>query len=340
MQKIVFILISLFVFICSLYYLLTHIEYTYNEPDIEKILQKKVTSGYLDIKIEKAIKSENFDEVKMYLGLAEMLHVRLLLSTLQRIQEHTGIFQESWRQTKAFASGFASGESESMAGLSGSILSDMTLYGDLRDIHKEGSHYIEGEHYDRFVLGISLVGVGLSASQIVSVGGTTGLKVGASLLKLAKKTGKLSKAFLKLLSDKLDESVDMYALRALHLNDILLHPQATVKQLSKSIHMAPLRPLLHDISIIKQETSWMDTVDLLKYVDTQKDLSKIAKLSKRYKQQTKGVMKVTGKSALRLVKGGIKWTAKIIWGIIVSILSAILFLSGLLGKWRLYQKIQ
>jgi hypothetical protein len=332
------LLVLLLVLVGSLYYLSRQIEYTYHEPDIDKILQEKVTPGYLDIKIEKAIKAENFTEVEMYVGLAEMLHVRLLPSTLQRIRENAGFFQESWRQTKAFASGFASGEAGSIAGLSGSVLSDMTLYGDLRDIHTEGSRYLEGKGYDHFVLGISLGGVGLSASQVVSLGGTTGLKVGASLLKVAKKTGKLSKPFLKSLSSTLDQAVDMKALRSLKL-DALLHPKIAAKQISKSIDIHLLKPLLKDISVIKQETSLVDTVDLLKYVDSPKELSKIAKISTKYKRQTKGVMKVTGKRALRLVKGGIKWTAKLLWGIISAILSAILFLFGLFGKWTLYRKI-
>jgi hypothetical protein len=326
------LLVLLLVLVGSLYYLSRQIEYTYHEPDIDKILQEKVTPGYLDIKIEKAIKAENFTEVEMYVGLAEMLHVRLLPSTLQRIRENAGFFQESWRQTKAFASGFASGEAGSIAGLSGSVLSDMTLYGDLRDIHTEGSRYLEGKGNDHFVLGISLVGVGLSASQVVSLGGTTGLKVGASLLKVAKKTGKLSKPFLKSLSSTLDQAVDMKALRSLKL-DALLHPKIAAKQISK------IKPLLKDISVIKQETSLVDTVDLLKYVDTPKELSKLSKISTKYKKQTKGVMKVTGKRALRLVKGGIKWTAKLLWGIIAAILSATLFLFGLFGKWSLYRKI-
>jgi hypothetical protein len=214
----------------------------------------------------------------------------------------------------------------------------MTLYGDLRDIHTEGSRYLEGKGYDHFVLGISLVGVGLSASQVVSLGGTTGLKVGASLLKVAKKTGKLSKPFLKSLSSTLDQAVDMKALRSLKL-DALLHPKIAAKQISKSIDIHLLKPLLKDISVIKQETSLVDTVDLLKYVDSPKELSKIAKISTKYKRQTKGVMKVTGKRALRLVKGGIKWTAKLLWGIISAILSAILFLFGLFGKRSLYRKI-
>jgi hypothetical protein len=332
------LLVLLLVLVGSLYYLSRQIEYTYHEPDIDKILQERVTPGYLDIKIEKAIKAENFTEVEMYVGLAEMLHVRLLPSTLQRIRENAGFFQESWRQTKAFASGFASGEAGSIAGLSGSVLSDMTLYGDLRDIHTEGSRYLEGKGYDHFVLGISLVGVGLSASQVVSLGGTTGLKVGASLLKVAKKTGKLSKPFLKSLSSTLDQAVDMKALHSLKL-DALLHPKIAAKQISKSVDIHLLKPLLKDISVIKQETSLVDTVDLLKYVDSPKELSKIAKISTKYKKQTKGVMKVTGKRALRLVKGGIKWTAKLLWGIISAILSAILFLFGLFGKRSLYRKI-
>ena len=43
MRRVVMLLVLLLVLVGSLYYLSRQIEYTYHEPDIDKILQEKVT---------------------------------------------------------------------------------------------------------------------------------------------------------------------------------------------------------------------------------------------------------------------------------------------------------
>ncbi len=333
--------ILLFLFLSlsvSLWYLSKNLTYHYHEPDIDSMLEQKVTAGYLDLRISRAIKAEHFDAVQMYIGLAEMLQIGLLPETVHSIEVHSGWLEQGWRHSKAFATGFVSGQSESVVGLSGSILSDMTLYGDLRDITHEGTKYLDGAAYDTFVLGISLVGVGLSASQLLTVGSTTGLKIGASVLKVAKKTGKLSTSLLKVLSKQLDKTVDIRLLKTLD-REALLHPKKASQILARSIDLEAIKPTLKNIGTIKQETSLVDAVRLLKYVDTEQDLLKIASLSKKYKQHTKAVMKVVGKRALHLVKGGLKWTAKLLYGVIAAIFSGVLFLLGLFGKWSLFRKI-
>ena len=173
------------------------VEYESKEQNLTEALQQKMSLGYLDTQILKAIKEENFDDVAMYQSLAALADRKLLPSTLSNIESHNGFLEKSWRNTKAFTSGFLDGESDSVVGMSGSIASDLTLYGDLRDLNKEGSNYMDDKPYDAFILNISLVGIGLSASQLLTAGTTTPLKVGASVLKVAKKTGKTNKTICK-----------------------------------------------------------------------------------------------------------------------------------------------
>ena len=78
----------------------------------------------------------------------------------------------------------------------------------------------------------------------------------------------------------------------------------------------------------------VDTISLMKYVDTPKELKKIAKISSTYKANTKGVMKILGKSALRTGKSVIKWTTKLIWGLIGLVTSLLGFFFISFMKYR------
>ena len=282
-----------------------HIAHEVIEPDLTKELRQKVDTAYIESHIATALNQKNFDDVKMYQSLAKMLDITISKRILQAITEENGLGKKMWRNIKAFGSGFLSGKSDSAVGLGGSIASDMTLYGDLRDIKREGTKYSNGEDYDAFVLNISLIGVGLSATQLLSVGATTPLKVGASVMKVAKKSGKLTKPFTKMIATRLSKTIDPKILKTLD-----------AKAIAKNMNLAPVKGLFKEINGIKKQTSTVDTLALLKYVNNTNDLRKIGKLSKTYKTNTKGVMKVLGKRALRAGKTVIKYTSKFIVGII------------------------
>ena len=324
-------ILSLFFFLTAGFFAwwsYTSVTYETLEHNLTEELYNKVKVGYLDKQIIQAIEKENFDDVEMYQNLAKMLHTPLLPSTISNIELHNGFLEKSWRNTKAFTSGFVDGESSSMVGMSGSIASDLTLYGDLRDLKKEGTKYMDDESYDAFILNISLVGIGLSASQLLSAGTTTPLKVGASVLKVAKKNGKLTKPFTKVLSKRLSRTVDTKLLQTLEFNS-LFKLDKTTKTIAKSIDIKPVKSLFNDVNFIKKNTSLVDTISIMKYVDTPRDLKAIGKVSSTYKANTKGVLRVLGKGALRAGKSVIKFTTLLLWklaGVIFSLFGAIVTL--------------
>jgi len=303
MIKRIFFLLLVAGLLFFVWWTLTSRTYETIEPDIAKELSAKVNQDYLAKHIQIAIKTENFDDVQMYQNLAKILDINLNAHIQEKIVQESTIVKQSWRNLKAFGSGFISGKSDSAVGIGGSITSDMTLYGDLRDLKAEGTKYSNNEPYDKCILQLSALGVGLSATQILSVGVTTPLKVGVSLMKVAKKSGKLTKPFMKIISKKLSKTIDMKVLKSYN-----------PKRIAKNINITPLKELLDEIGSIKKFTSTADTIALLKYADNIKDLRKIHKLSKTYKANTKGVLKVLGKRALRAGKSVLKISSKLLLG--------------------------
>jgi len=310
---------GLFIFLAMLasvsaWWSIQHISYQTVPPDINAALRAKVDRHYLEHHIADAIKTERFDDVKMYVDLAEMLDINLSSTMREQIQNENSRLKRYWRTLREFGSGFLTGKADSAVGLGGSIASDMTLYGDLRDLKREGTKYHEGKPYDKFILELSLIGVGLSASQLLSVGVSTPLKVGTSVIKAAKRSGTLTKPFTKLISKRLSKSIDTKALKSFN-----------PKVIAKHIDPTPIKGLFREINAIRKETSTADTLALLRYVDDTNDLRKIGKLSKRYKGNTKGVMKVLGKGALRTGKTVFKLTKEFIAGIVGVALSVLGF---------------
>ena len=79
-----------------------------------------------------------------------------------------------------------------MAGLAGTALGDLFVFGDLRDAVREGSRYISGENYDQLILGLSVVGIAITAGTYATVGAAAPARVGISAVKAARKAGRIS----------------------------------------------------------------------------------------------------------------------------------------------------
>ena len=351
-NKIVIItLLGLFLFGLVGIYTITY------EKNLNVALKEKATKSYLDQKILFAIHNDEYDDAVMYQQLAEYLGVNLSKHTLEEIESHSGILSASWRNTKDFGTGFFTGESDSIAGISGAIAADMTIVGDLRDLSIEGSKFVNNESYDKVILGMSTIGVGLSASQFFTIGATTPLKISASIIKIAKKMKYLSNSFVDTIVSKLSKAIDFNKLKKVNFSSISSVQKAT-KTISKSLNSKFIRKAFKNIDTIKSNTSVADTLSLLKYVDNPKDLQKMANISKKYKTNTKAVFKILGKSAIRgIVKGSakiIKWTKLLVAQLIslfVSVLSILLFMGKGVGWltetismwfiiiWRIWKKV-
>jgi hypothetical protein len=322
-----------------------HYEKKVYYEDVDTALKEKASRGYLEQKILDAIKEDRIDDAVMYQHLAEYLHVKLSDKTLAEIEKHNDLMSQSWRNAKSFASGFISGEADDLAGLSGSIASDMTLVGDIRDLSNEGSKFVSGEPYDKLIFGMAVIGVGLSASQFFTLGGTTAAKVGSSIVKVAKKTGKLTKKFTSIVSSKLAKAIDFKKLEKIdfHSMDSITNAK---KIIAGSLDIKFIRKSFDKIDTIKKNTSTLDTISLLKYVDDPKDLQKVANVSKKYKKNTKAVFKVLGEGVIKgIVKGTekvVKMTSILITQIISLVTSVVFFLFALLGKlfsWRIFRVV-
>lgn len=113
-------------------------------------------------------------------------------------------------RAKRILSGFIKGEGTSVDELSGALVSDFLLWGDIRDLAKQGWYKIKGKETDPVIVSLAAVGVVTSVVSYVpdpAEGGEVAADASLSLLKTFKKTGHLSKKFYGVLVDGCRQSV-------------------------------------------------------------------------------------------------------------------------------------
>ena len=301
------------------------------EPNIDVLLKEKANKVYLENKIILALKEENIDDVNMYQELAEKLNIDFDNTFLLAINEENSLLNTSIRNMKEFSKGFIKGDVESFVSFTGSVSSDFLLVGDIRDLYIEGKAYKNDEEYDEFILSISALGLFFSFTDIFSAGASIPLKVSTSVLKIAKKTGSLTKPFTKEISKILKKSMNIKLLKKADFSS-LTTMKTSYKSFSKSINLKSSKALLNQLTTLKKNTSYADSIFLLKYVNKSKDLSSVIKVSNKYKNNTKAVFKVLGKSAIKSTKSIIKITTIFILELISFLFSAISFFSLLFFK--------
>ncbi|NPA27674.1 MAG: hypothetical protein GXN91_01310 [Epsilonproteobacteria bacterium] len=284
------------------------------EPNIDLELREKASKEYIEAQIREALANNRVEEAKEFIELGRSLNYTLDKNLTTAVENQSNSFQKRFNDLKDFATGFIMGEAKNGYSLAGSITSDFTLVGDIRDLYKEGGKYLNNEEYDKFILTLSIIGVGLSVTTITSLGASAPLKVGASVLKIAKRSKFLTKRFSRVLIIKLNRSVDLRILKRVDIssfNSIRRNSKAFIN----SINLAPIKPILKDVNTLYKQSSLMGSLRVLKYIDNEKELARAVKLSNRYKKQTPVVIKVLGKSALRGAKLVAKKSRYFFWAI-------------------------
>ncbi len=99
---------------------------------------------------------------------------------------------------KRFASGLVTGNADDVASMSGTVAGDLFVFGDIRDVVREGKHLAMGEDTDRLVLGLAAAGLAVTAATYVSVGGVAPVRAGLTLVKDARKVGRLGEGLTRM----------------------------------------------------------------------------------------------------------------------------------------------
>jgi hypothetical protein len=328
--RLIFLIISLSAFAMSLKQLAGHWEYEEAPADTHQLMTTTINAQTLHKEITTAINDGRFDEARMYINIGKEHGYGLYYEEYQQqLREQDTNGRRIKDNVGNFVGGFVSGKGSSGAGVAGAIVADFTVVGDVRDLHAEYDHYQKKEPVDELVATLSGVGIGLTALTLGTAGTTAPAKAGVSLIKMAKKTRKLSQPFQKQLLRMAGNVFDWNGfLKAIQQGRGM---KSVVRAAKKAYHpkaIKPLEKMAGQVSMIHKSSSVADTIHMMKYVESSNDLRHLAKVTAKHGKNTRGYLKLLGKGLLR---GGkiIKKTTGFFIGILsilVSFVFSIIFL--------------
>ena len=193
-----------------------------------------------------------------------------------------------------------------MASLSGTVTGDLFVFGDIRDVVREGKHLAMGEDTDRLVLGLATAGLAVTAATYVSVGGATPLRAGMSLVKDARKVGRLGEGLAAWAGRSAREVVDAPALQRAVASSSVLRPGESVSAIRAAFRAEKaggLVRLAKDVGRVTEKAGTRGALDTLKIAEGPKDVARAARLAEAKGGQTRAIMKILGRGALLLMTG-------------------------------------
>lgn len=229
------------------------------------------------------------------------------------------------------ASGFVTGQTDDFASFSGAIAGDMFAYGDIRDVVLEGRKVANGEAADGVVLGLAAAGVAMTAATYATAGGSVPVRAGLTLVKDARKVGRLSAGLSGWASRTARDIVDTPALQSAIANVSMtrLAPTATaVRAAFKTEKAGSLLKLAKDVGRVGEKAGTKGALDALKVAESPADLARAAKLAESKGGQTRAFLKLLGRGALLLLVSAVQlswWVLgmlAVLIGFVIAIKSA------------------
>lgn len=275
------------------------------EPFIKAELRRTGDPQTLGAEVEEALDAGEYDDAEGYAEIADYLGVALPEAAQKKLDAARAPGVRLVEQTGSFFEGFLTGEGSDAASFAGAITSDLTVVGDVRDISTEGPKMLQGEPYSEFILGLSVVGLGVTSVAIASGGVGLPARVGVSILKVAKRAGTLTASFTRELTKMTREAVNFPALtktlQGLRLDDAQATRRA-VSAYAENLKGARLFPVLGQMDALQRAVGPAESVRLLKYVENSRDLENLVKMSQVTGKKTRGVIGLTGRTSLRAFK--------------------------------------
>lgn len=256
--------------------------------------------------IEAALAAHDADLAASFVELARERSIALPDDLLTRAGDAVRDDSSSSQTAKRFATGLVTGRADDVASLSGTVMGDLFVFGDIRDIVRETKHLMMGEDTDRLVLGLAAAGLAVTAATYVSVGGATPVRAGLTLVKDARKVGRLGEGLAAWAGRSAREVVDTPALQNAVASGSVLRPGETVSAIRAAFRAEKAGALVRlgkDVTRISEKAGTRGALDTLRVAEGPKDVARAARLAEAEGGKTRAILKLLGRGALLLAAG-------------------------------------
>ncbi|HVV39772.1 MAG TPA: hypothetical protein VHC94_01765 [Nitrobacter sp.] len=262
--------------------------------------------GLLARNIDAALAAHDADLAQSFADVAAAHGVALPPDMSGRVARAVEEENSTSSRAERFLTGLVTGNADDGASLSGTVAGDLFVFGDIRDIIREGKHLAAGEDTDRLVLGLAAAGLAVTAATYVSAGGAAPVRAGLTLVKDARKVGRLGEGLSTWASRSARELVDAPVLQNAVATGSLTRPGRTLEAVKAAFRMekaGSLVRLAKDVGRVGEKAGTRGALETLRIAEGPKDVARAARLAESRGGQTRAIMKILGRGALLLAAG-------------------------------------
>jgi ATP-dependent protease HslVU (ClpYQ) peptidase subunit len=261
--------------------------------------------------IQAALAAGDADLAGSFVDLAREKNIAVSEDLSRRVNDAVAEENSTSHFAKRFATGLITGNADDVASLSGTVAGDLFVFGDVRDIVREGKHLAMGEDTDHLILGLATAGLAVTAATYISVGGAAPVRAGLTLVKDARKVGRLGDGLTRWAGRSAREIVDGPMLQHAVASGSVLRPGQTMTAMRAAFRAekaGALVRLAKDVGRVGERAGIRAAQDTLKIAENPKDVARAARLAESRDGQTRAILKVLGRGALLLAAGAFNLT--------------------------------
>jgi hypothetical protein len=185
-----------------------------------------------------------------------------------------------------------------------------------------------GEKADELVLGLAAVGLAITAGTYATVGAAAPARVGLTLAKAARKTGRLGGELASSIGRMLRGVVDWAALKKAISGVSISEPALAIRAARDAVKVeraGKLVDLARDVGKVEAKAGTQAALDGLKVAETPAEMSRIAKLAEKEGGKTRAILKVGGRTAIMLTAAAFD-LATWLFGALITVLGFVVSL--------------
>lgn len=269
----------------------------------ERALDEKFNTGLAEREIKLALAAKDADLAQSFVDLAAARHVAVAPALTEKVRLAVNAEASAMHAAASFAKGLVTGDADDVASLAGTTLGDLFVFGDIRDAVRESTRLAQGEKADTMVLGLSCIGLAITAGTYATLGAEAPTRIGLSLAKAARKAGKLSAELAASVGRMMRGVVDWSRLESALKGVSILQPASAIRAARYAIKVERAGVMLHlarDVGRIEAKAGPRAAFDGLQVAANPREMSRIAKLAEKEGTKTRAIIKVAGRGAIML----------------------------------------
>jgi hypothetical protein len=274
--------------------------------DLEVNSALRNNRAVIEQNIEAALAANDADMAGSFVELARDRNISLPDELSRRVSDAVKEQSSSGHFARRFATGLVTGAADDLGSLSGTVAGDLFVFGDIRDVVREGKHLAMGQDTDRLVLGLATAGLAVTAVTYLTAGGAAPVRAGLTLVKDARKVGRLGEGLAQWAGRSARDVVDTPVLEEAVASASVTRPGEAVSAIRAAFHAEKaggLVRLAKDVGRVTEKAGTKGALDTLRIAEGPKDVARAARLAEAKGGQTRAILKLLGRGALLLAAG-------------------------------------